>query len=523
MNSHWSIGVRRCRSGLVLLALGGLYLHSLGSRSRERETPCAGAFDIRGLYEPRVVSGNMQIRAVPCSAIAMVYFYIDGKEVERTSNPPFDLKLRTGAQSGLDSGPHVLLVRAIGAQGKALRSNPIWFTVVPDLNERFSAQLSAYALHPSVLDEDLEVLLRSTASERIVLSSAEVETRRLVFGMYLNLGIDPSLDSGNDRSELLAARLPAPALPLRTRDQQLAPSMWFSPDSVFYHAIPKDWPRVALPKGYIKQTQFSTAYHGDGIGFGEVVASASDMPIEVSSQWYDVRSTRRVFKFRMPVNWISRLPTQKEGDRHVIFMDPASNSFISSYKTSMDKQTGGPKALYVSSPHSFDGLGDSGGSVAAGFAELPILIQPGEATDPGREIPHALGGAVGRTWAARVYPATSRDAGVLTSVNPCTHSDYTNSGVVPYGGIIQLDPNLDLTRVGLSLPAYRILRAIQLYGYYVMDFGCGDLDIYTAIDSNELEPYGGPWGNDNGPGIQNEILHVLTQSTLYVVPPPIKR
>jgi hypothetical protein len=452
-----------------------------------------------------------------------VIFFIDGKEVSRTSEVPYDLDLPAGASSGLSLGTHVLTACAITGQGTQLRSDPIQFTTVSDINGAFSAEFSPYAPHRSALAENMETLLRSTATPGAAMSNEEVRARRLVFGVYLNFGIDPSLDAGNDQSEVLAARLPSHASAPRPHRDSLPLSMWFSQDSVFYHAIPKEWPRVAVPKGYIQQVQFSTAYHGDGIGFGEVIGSASDPLMQVRSQWYDVKNTLRVFDFRMPIDWSSRLPTTKQGDSHLIFIDPVSNTFISSYKTTKNASTGGPDALYASPPHPLEGVGDSGGSNAAGFAELPLLIQPGEATDRKNDIPHAIGGAVGRTWAARVYPATARDAGVLTSVNPCTQHGFTNTGIVPYGGIIQLDPDLELAKLDLSLPAYRILRAMQVYGYYVMDFGCGDLDIYTAMDSEELEPYGGPWGNANGRGIQNEIQSIISQSTLYIVPPPIKR
>jgi hypothetical protein len=64
---------------------------------------------------------------------------------------------------------------------------------------------------------------------------------------------------------------------------------------------------------------------------------------------------------------------------------------------------------------------------------------------------------------------------------------------------------------------------MQVYGYYVMDFGCADFDIYTAIESAELDPFGGPWGNEHGPGVQTEIERVISASQLYVVPPLIKR
>jgi hypothetical protein len=197
---------------------------------------------------------------------------------------------------------------------------------------------------------------------------------------------------------------------------------------------------------------------------------------------------------------------------------------VSTYKTTPDAVTGGPDALYAGSATRLNSLGDRGGSTAAAFAELPILIQPGEATDPAHPIQHAIGGALARTWAARVYPATGWDAGVRTSTNSCTHAGFTNTGLVPYGGVIQLDPKLDLTKLGLTLPALRVLQAMQTYGYYVMDFGCADFDIYTAMDGAELDPYGGLWGyNKKGPGVQNEIEGVITAHTLYVVAPLFKK
>lgn len=64
---------------------------------------------------------------------------------------------------------------------------------------------------------------------------------------------------------------------------------------------------------------------------------------------------------------------------------------------------------------------------------------------------------------------------------------------------------------------------MQTYGYYVMDYGCADLDIYTAQDASELEPYGGLWGSSSGVGVQNEVQRVLSASNLYVIAPLIKR
>ncbi len=99
-----------------------------------------------------------------------------------------------------------------------------------------------------------------------------------------------------------------------------------------------------------------------------------------------------------------------------------------------------------------------------------------------------------------------------------------NTGLVPYGGVLQLDPALDLSKVVLSLPARRLLEAMQTYGYYVIDFGCADLDIYTAAPASEFEAYGGIWGySAKGPGVQTEINKVIAANLLYVVAPLYKK
>ena len=51
-----------------------------------------------------------------------------------------------------------------------------------------------------------------------------------------------------------------------------------------------------------------------------------------------------------------------------------------------------------------------------------------------------------------------------------------------------MDPTVTLSSLNLSLPALRILQAMQTYGYYVVDFVCTDIDIYTAIPETELDP-----------------------------------
>ena len=466
--------------------------------------------------------------ASPSRDATVVVYSIDTKEVWRATQSPFYLgPVVSGVPTGFNLAPfsegrHVLVGCAMLASGMILVSRPIQLTIVPNINGEFSPSLAAYRNQPTAQQFSLETLLSNTTTSGATITSTESATRRSILAMYVNWGIDPSFDFLHDQSDMLASQSPSGASAPSPRDEVTPWSMRFSPDAPFYHEIPPKWPRVELPPGYFETVQLNEAHNGDGIGFGEVIAAPSDPILPVRSQWYNVASTLRTSSFRMPRNWPTHLPTLDAGDRHLIFIDPASDTFISSYKTSSDPLTGGPDGLFISSPHRFAGLGDAGGSNAAGFADLPLLVQPGEATNPTREIHHAIGGAVRRVWAGRVYPASSWDAGIRVSVDSCSHKGSANTGLVPYGGVIQLDPSLDLSLMRLSLPARRILRAMQVYGYYVMDYGCSDIDIYTAIDAAELDPFGGPWGNANGPGVQNELQKVLSTSPLYVGPPLTK-
>ena len=487
-------------------------------------------FALNGLYSPADVAGSIFVYASPPPGTVAVRYYLDDQPIATERRPPFWLGgQRDGQANGFSlgdtaPGQHRLRAEAILRGGWPVDSTAITLRVVPSINRQLSQGLTPYGNHPSAQRSSFNQILSDTSTPGASLSAREQSTREDVLRMYLNWGIDPSLDSENDQSDILLALAPTgwtePSLP--SPDTPL--SLLFSPDAPFYQPIPSEWPKTTLPTGYFRLLQLNTARQGDGIGFGESTAAADDSPMMVNSQWYDNTATHKSFPFVMTPGWPSYLPEQTAGDMHMVFADLRSRSFVSTYKTSLNSSTGGPDALAASYPTAFNSLGDRGGSNASGYAELPILIQPGEATDPDRPIRHALGGSVARTWAARVFPASAWDTNVKTSTNSCTGTGFTNTGLIPYGGVIQLDPALDLTRLHLTLPALRILQAIQTYGYYVMDFGCADIDIYTAIAETELDPYGGLWGyNRNGPGVQNEVAGVLLHSRLSVVVPLTKK
>ena len=432
---------------------------SLGIAARGQTTPPKphrqdrGDFRLTGLHSPAVVSGSIFVEAPDLPPGSAVRYLLDDQACSAATDPPYAIAPFGGLSlNSLPPGIHHLRAEATLSNGTTLRSDDLILDVVPSINHRFSSALTPYANQPSAQSRDLRSILRDTSTPGVTLPAAEARVRRKVLAMYLNWGIDPSLDGGNDQSDVLRALHPTAWAASAGGLGREPLSLQFSVDAPFYQAIPKRWPRVLLPAGYLHNVQLNTTEEGDGIGFGESVADARDAEREVQSQWYDNTATRRVFSYRLSPDWPRRLPWQPAGDRHMIFVDPVEKTFVSGYKTSPNANTGGAQALYASSPVKLETLGDQGGSIAAGFAELPAMLQPGEATDRARPIRHALGGSVSRAWAARVYPASAWDTNVKTSGDSCTGKGYTNTGLVPYGGVIQLDPDLDLTALGLTLP-----------------------------------------------------------------------
>ena len=108
----------------------------------------------------------------------------------------------------------------------------------------------------------------------------------------------------------------------------------------------------------------------------------------------------------------------------------------------------------------------SAGARASGFALLAGLVFPNELRRG--LIDHALAIAV---------PNTRRGA----PIPPATWSDGGTDGPegIPMGARLQLDPELDLSTLGLSRYELVIARALQVYGAFVVDTG-GAVALFAA-------------------------------------------
>jgi hypothetical protein len=349
--------------------------------------------------------------------------------------------------------------------------------------------------------------------------------------MYKNFGIDISLSPGD-----LGATLPANWS--KTSPEPLGGiyPLPLSVDSPFYQKIPAGHPRVALPAGYFQSGHISTlGPPGDGsdeFGIGVVIGTASDpqrsLLLESSDPGYAKKGTCPAFNSYTGYNVTGlRIPDRENyklggtaynipdntHDRAVVWVDDTSKKVAMTWMSIEACDSNGGKlgdwaGMWVNTDRApLPNLGDSGGISAAQITGIGTLLRPGEAIDPSRPIRHALSGPTQKAWKAIVYPGRNYDASV----------DALNSGLLGYGMLVQLDPNLDLNALKLSLPTRRILEAIQTYGWYMDDTGYRDFDLKGNFSAKELEPYGGVYAVDQ------EILAVVKANKMYVVAPLVKR
>ena len=398
---------------------------------------------------------------------------------------------------------------------------------IPPLS--FSPDLSQYAAHSTARSRTIDEIYNRTATSGINLPPDYVAKRKEIIQMYQASGIDLSLDKEELRK--LRPKEWSKSTPQPLSGNYAQP---YSIDAPFYHKIPSNSPRVQLPIGYVQTGHISTLGSpkdgSDGFGIGLVISEATDPVRQLSlangayaktgecPQHNPFKGYNNSTHIRNSAN--VRLGGSGEGvpydssDKTVIWLDRSDNTTVATWvslpdcdRPDLGTKLGDWSGESVTSKETLPNLGDQGGINAAAKSDLVALIRPGEAIDPNEPIPHALSGPVKNAWKAIVYPANNVDNSI----------DRNNRGLLGYGFLVQLDPAFDLTKIKLSLPAHRILEAIQTYGWYMDDTGVRDFDTKGNFSGAEFAPYGGV------DAVDAEILTVLKAQKLFVVPPLVKR
>lgn len=420
-----------------------------------------------------------------------------------------------------------------------------------------SPEFGTYARDESARTQSVDEIYARTLT-KVTLTEGQMAARKSVISMYRDAGFDVSLDIEHGwGSKVLLAKTPktwSTHTPRPLTGEFLQP---YSVDAAWNLRIPRGHPRIALPKDYFNTLQLtspdSAAFPGgDGIGMGIVVAKRDDPVRTIGRAWIN-QPVQEEIALRIG-DYAERFASRnRHSDRHLILIDPEDVSCICTMKirfpgdplgvTAIGSETYGSaglregyyaRALATARKHRLDGIGAEGvtGTVAAGFPQLGLLIRAGEVTNTAAPIRHALGGTSGPLMKARVYPALSWDSFIDT----CD----ANFGALPYGALVQLDPALDLMALfdtgKLSFPAYRILEAMQNYGWYMVDSSDGGsgkgvrMGIYASNTASEYERVRPPSADSSGVyAVSQELARFITgdpffgvNPSFYVVAPLVK-
>jgi len=314
--------------------------------------------------------------------------------------------------------------------------------------DRFSDELSPYPVHPTSQTLSVDQIYQRTTPGR-KLGPKFAKYRREIIAMYKAAGVDISMDPYEQRMFVPKNYSRQTPQPLRGEFKQP-----YSVDSPFYHKAPAKG--VALPPGYIGSFHIATVGPGgDGWGIGVVISTGKDPLRKIVQTWNKAVPAKGDREVTMHVrkDALDFAPANK-GDKHLTFIDTANLTVLHTWVVGKYGDVFTGYRAYGSHPLGTLGIGE--GTTATQIAELVGLLRAGEATDPAHPIPHALFGPGRRYWKAVVYPAVNWDEWVGKSNG--------GDGLVPYGGLVRLDPQLKLSAMNLSLPALRILEAIQNYG-----------------------------------------------------------
>jgi hypothetical protein len=214
---------------------------------------------------------------------------------------------------------------------------------------------------------------------------------------------------------------------------------------------------------------------------------------DASTPRYDVALGSRSYSgrrlMRVPIPDEARVPPDE--DAGVVVIDRSSGC---EYDFARAKRTGSGWSAWFANALPTGGRGIypyAEAPSASGFANAAGMIMPGE-LEAGR-IEHALVFTMHHTKAGGPVP-------------PATGSDGWSDapGAIPEGARLQLDPSLDLERLGLEPWERVIARALQKYGMFLIDTGGA---VALRAQHSLSTSYRYPWGD----GLYGQMPRVLAR------------
>lgn len=256
----------------------------------------------------------------------------------------------------------------------------------------------------------------------------------------------------------------------------------FKNSSIFYNKIPQnpsvDPNSTTMVGSLIDQAQkgFVLAVKEWTVAVYYADASTKKYDVKITANWAPKKKLLNV-----PVPEFAE--PDPEGDGSMVIIDEANGCIYDFWKMKYRKTDGWKAGWGNALPLSGDGIFPKGLSArGSGFELLQGVIWPQE-LEAGL-IEHAL-----------IFSYDHTKSG--GPVSPATESDGTSSDAwaIPEGALVQLDPSLDLSSLGLNSYETCIAKALQDYGMYLCDDG-GGIQLYAVNPiSCKTNPYANIWGD----------------------------
>ncbi len=379
----------------------------------------------------------------------------------------------------------------------------------------FSDEYEPYYPHITAVTRSVDEIYTRITRQDYEYSAVQEKTIRDMIQMYKDVGIDVSLDMENN---IASYRMMAD-FPQRWSTETPIPlgespdySGAFSIDAPWNNKIPADAPRVHIPTESLRPSmnlavvKANVDSGGWGTGIPQIVSTSKD-PYKTIASKYQYGNVNKVFMFHVREDYRDYINNAQVGDEHIQFIDAETNTSVQTWSSRVHgdprgfKLSGGALPDYEIRGHAagvefrLDGIGAEGqtGVNAANPPTMAFTIKSSEASSTTELFKHAIGGAIGQCIGARVFPSISVDGGTKVTDGKGSNRIY-NIGAFPYGGVLQLDPELDLDKLyytdkKLSWHTYRILKCMQEYGFYNIDCsggeGKGSILLYTSTYSQD--------------------------------------
>jgi hypothetical protein len=422
--------------------------------------------------------------------------------------------IKVASISGLTDAPHTLKIKNKNGQGVLSFYHAIFYsgklapTPTPTLNSPFSSGLSVFNPNPFGYTAQQMLDKNWTDSNGVVhyttfdgTPANVIPQRTEVTKWYAANGFDPTVYFWQQGSNPFPSGSTAQAA-----DVVLGT---VSTDSTFARKIENNALSFKLPVGYLGGGEVQTMDPNGGYGYaiGRVMARGTDPARTLTD------SLGNVIQIKVPNDLrqdggVGIPPSLPGADRTVIWYDQSTKSYRASWQTERAADGVNWKCAFVTGNLQLPLLGHEGAIAAARIPEMAGLILPGELT-ANRPIGHALKGPTSgdKNWySGIVYPASDIDH--YPGNNPTG-----GAGLLPYGARVRLPKSVDLTKMALSLPARRVLEAIQDYGWFVDDLGVRDMDIKTSVFNTEASAY---------PNYAKEVFDVIKANAMEIVLPSVK-